>query len=96
MNQYIFNAITDLLKTAVDLNKIGHKLWVEYVPHVNSLDLRLHIGGWKQGMDPDYSKIIYLDEHFCKINTVKKVLKKLKDAKKEINKLCKVKNVTKK
>lgn len=52
----ILNEVIDL---ALEVEEMGHSLFVDYSPHVQQVSIRLHVGGWKKNNYPQLSLSIY-------------------------------------
>lgn len=61
MSKNILKKINELISLAFQLKGKNHDLFVCYSPHVNSIDLGLHVNGWKPKKDADFKATLYLD-----------------------------------
>ena len=58
INKEKFKKIVDL---AYELEKLGADVFIHYSGHVETIDTRVYLKGWKEGTKPDYENSCYFD-----------------------------------
>lgn len=58
INKEKFKKLVDL---AYELEKLGADVFLDYSGHVETIEVRVYLNGWKVDTDPDYFNECYLD-----------------------------------
>lgn len=86
LDKDIAEIIGEISKVATLINMQGkHNAFVNDSGHVKRLEIKLYLGGWKSGCDPNIYEDISYDEFYG----LKKSLKKLKKVRDVLNKIYK-------
>lgn len=57
-NKEKFKKLVDL---TCELEKLGADVFIHYSGHVETIEVRVYLNGWKVDADPDYSNECYFD-----------------------------------
>lgn len=72
--------VLNLLKLCMQAKEIGHDVFFDYSPHVQSVKIYGYVGGWKEEKKRDIDVYFYLtttEEDIAKIEEVEKFLEGL-------------------
>lgn len=89
MNNDIAEVIADIEKVACLINMQGkHNVFIYNQGHVNEIQIRAHLNGWKNNRDPFLSEDISYDINYKYFEYEKslKVLKRVRDTLKKLYK----------
>lgn len=71
--------VLKILSLCMKAKKMGHDVFFRYNPHVNEIDIDVHIDGWAHGggTDDDFSVYLYKDYTDAGLNDIIEYLENL-------------------
>lgn len=51
--------LTQLVELAVEAKALGHDVFVDYAAHVDSVTVRIYVGGWDTHTDPKTANYVF-------------------------------------